>query len=146
MAKSRLNLRKLAETLPAEEPVPDEPVPNEPGGEYHDQEDEFGEDGEFGQSVSQDSDLRHVMRQFVGMKGIEGQSDFQSDQAAIVLAAKLAQRNPKFAHFGFGYFSEWFSFIQLSMGRKSRTEQVDVLRGNVSLQPTQDNKGPQRGF
>lgn len=112
---------------------------------YHDQETEFGsDDDDIGERLQQDSDVRHVLKDMIAREGIEGQTDVNQDQAGMLLSAQMYHRD--YPDMGFDALSEWFSLIQLSLGRKSRGEKVDVLKGNVSLKPNDNSAPSPRGF
>ena len=83
------------------------------------------------------SDVRHVMQDFNGAKGLSGKTDLTTLQAVLLTQIRLLQEDyhARFPELHLDKLPEWFEIYRLSIGRGSRKESVDILKGNVSLLP-----------
>jgi len=111
---------------------------------YHDQESEW--ESEIKTMVQQESDVRHVMRDFTSKEEVEGQSDLTEAQVNLLTVLKCYEID--YPGLGLENFAKWFNVHRLSLNRGSRKEKVEILRGQVSLTPPPGDlqRAPNRGF
>lgn len=117
---------------------------------YVDAEDDFA-DGE--KYVKEESEIKQVMDDFTGNKGISGQTDLTPDQAVLLTQVRVLQHGYPTrpcnrpgcnkTHMDLSAFPDWFETYRLSIGRGSRKEKTEVLRGRVELKP--ENQQPMFG-
>ncbi len=101
--------------------------------EYQDSDDPFA--GE--RFVEPETDLRHVIRDFTGGNGISGKTDLTPIQGATLTQFRLLQEDyhERFPGLNLDKLPKWFEIYRLSIGRASRKEAVEILRGKLDVAP-----------
>lgn len=129
-AEAKAALIKTLEAMPEVERVIDmAPVP------YSDQGSEWDDGAQY---TEPESDTRHVVRDLTGGKGVSGQTDL-TDESRLLLSQMRVYANA-YPGIGIETFVEWFELYGLSVGRGSRKEMADILRGNLPLKPEESRK------
>lgn len=125
------------------EKVKPEPEPEPQPADYVDAEAEFDEE----RFETEESDVRHVVRDFTGGEGISGKTDLTAIQAVLLTQFRLLQEDyhERFPELRLDKMPQWFEVYRLSIGRGSRKETVDILRGRMELANTQNANVPGMG-
>lgn len=96
-------------------------------------------DWEDEKMVTEESEVRTVVSDFTGGKngGLSGKTDLTVLQAVLLTQIRLLQEDyhARFPELNLDKLPQWFETYRLSIGRGSRKETVEILKGNVALTP-----------
>lgn len=111
-------------------------------GEYHDQESEW-ENGDEDSVIAEESEMRQFNRDFTG-DGLAGKTDVTEDQSVMLTQFRILEGDydRDFPELGLPRFPHWFERYRLSINRKSRTEMVEINRGQIAPKPTEFQEKP----
>lgn len=114
--------------------------------EYQDADNDW--EDETSKFIQEESDVRHVVRDFTGGTGISGKTDLTPIQGVLLTQFRLLQEDyhKRFPGLNLDKLPQWFEIYRLSIGRGSRKETVDILKGKLDINPPAGGQLPGPGL